>query len=112
MIYETAILTKSDTVDTKLASIQSMVNQVIGEHEGKVLIHEDWGVRNLAQPTQKKVHRGRYLYFMYQANTQANAELNRRLRIDEEIIRSMVIFLGPDRHQEKYVKAFKSPFSK
>lgn len=112
MLYETAVLAQADTNDEKLASIKAIVTSVVNENSGEILIDDDWGVRHLAQPTEKKAKRGRYLYFMYRSNEHANAEIDRRLRINENIIRSMIIKLGPDKLKENLVKTYKSPWSK
>lgn len=112
MIYEAAVLAQADTNDEQLASIKAIVAGIVGDQKGDILIDEDWGIRALAQPTEKKAKRGRYLYFMYRSLESANAEIDRRLRINENVIRSMVIRLGPDSCKDALLKDFRSPLAR
>jgi small subunit ribosomal protein S6 len=112
MIYEVAILAHADLDDERLNGVKSIINSVVKENDGEVLIGDDWGVRTLAQPTESGIKRAQYLYFMYKSKGTANIEIQRRLGLSEEVVRSMVILLGEDRFQEKFVKAHKSPFGK
>ncbi|MBF0313004.1 MAG: 30S ribosomal protein S6 [Oligoflexia bacterium] len=112
MIYETAVLAQADTNDEKLASIKGIVTSVVAESNGEILIDDDWGVRTLAQPTEKRAKRGRYLYFMYRSNNKANAEIERKMRINENVIRSMIVQLGDEHQQENLVKNYKCPLQK
>jgi small subunit ribosomal protein S6 len=47
---------------------------------------EDWGVRKLAYPINK-VTRGRYFYLRFDGDAPLIAELERRLRLDDKVIR-------------------------
>lgn len=112
MIYESAVLAHADTNDEQLASIKAIINSVVTDNKGEVLIDDDWGIRTLAQPTEKKIRRGRYLYFVYRSNQKANAEIDRRLRINENAVRSIIVLLGTDDQKDAFVKGYKCPLPK
>jgi small subunit ribosomal protein S6 len=112
MIYEAAILAKADLDEPRLTSVKTMFSQVVEESKGSLLVNEDWGVRTLAQVSEKGVKTGHFLYFMYQADGAVNAELTRKLGISEDVHRSTIIQLGQDSKKEAILKAFKSPFKK
>lgn len=113
MIYELSLVAKSALSDDQVATLIGMVTEVVTAHEGEVLLTDDWGVKSFAQPTSNGVKTGRFVYFMYKANNANNTELNRRIKINEDIIKTMIIKLSDEvADAETLVKGFKSPFSK
>lgn len=112
MIYEAAVVAHSDLSDEKLEAIRSMVSDVLAQTGGEMILNEDWGSRTFGQATESGRKKGHYLYFMYKSNGTANKELSRRLGINEEVLKSMIINVGEDRFQEKYVSEHRSPFAK
>ncbi|MBF0359604.1 MAG: 30S ribosomal protein S6 [Oligoflexia bacterium] len=111
MIYEAAVLAHADLNDEKLADVKAVITSVIQDHKGEIYLSDDWGVRTFAQPTERHHKRGRYLYFLYTANNMANAELDRRLRINDGVIRSMIIKADSNKTKDDMIKNYKSPFS-
>jgi ribosomal protein S18/ribosomal protein S6 len=113
MIYECAVVAKSELASEQLDSLKELVRDVVKSFDGEIFIEDDWGNRTLAQATSKGVKNANYLYFMYRAGNDMNVELNRRFKINEAVIKSMVIQLSEtDDNAGEFVKNFKSPFSK
>lgn len=113
MIYELAIVAKTEATEEQRAALQSMVAEVVAENEGELLLSDDWGNKHFAQATSKGVKTGHYLYFVYAGNSAANNEIERRLSINESILKRMTVRVGDSKEEgEKFVKNFKSPFSK
>jgi small subunit ribosomal protein S6 len=112
MIYELSLLAKDSLGEKGKASMDSLVKDTLAEFSGEILVSDDWGVKNLAQATLAGETRGHYLYYIYKSNTQANTELTRKFGINESLIRHMIVKKGEDRHQDKFLKGYKSPFSK
>ncbi len=112
MIYEIAIAAKDDLNETELKNLSNLVHDVAKDHGGEVIIEDDWGSLRFAQPTSNGVERGRYLYFIYKADNLANTELNRRIKINEGIIKYLIVKLGEDADLEKISKGYKTPYSK
>ena len=109
MIYEVALAIKPETNEENLSKIKEIVNATVATVSGEILVNDDWGVKNFAQPLDNKYSRGRYLYFMYKADTTINSELERRFRINEDIIRFITVRLGPDEEQETILKNYNNP---
>lgn len=112
MIYELSLVTKADLTEDAVASIKKIVHDVASAYEGEVLLEDDWGRVTLAQPTSNGTKAGHFVYFLLKANNTANVELARRFRINEDVMRSLVVKKGEDEEQEAVVKAYKTPFSK
>lgn len=109
MIYETAYVLRTDATEEALQKIKENLSQTIKDFNGEILIDEDWGVKSFAQATESGITRGHYFYVMYKADTSANAEIERRFKISEDIIKFIVVKLGLDKHQADYVKGYKNP---
>ncbi|MGY3805133.1 30S ribosomal protein S6 [Pigmentibacter ruber] len=91
--YEAMIIAKADLPEAELSKMVSKWETIIGTDGGQVVKKETWGVRRLAYPINKQT-RGNY--FVYDvATNQANIhELERILKLEENVLRSMVIKLA------------------
>lgn len=85
-MYETIIIVKPDLGDEELKGLSAKIQEVISTMKGDFQRLEDWGVRKLAYPINK-LARGRYYYLRFNAGAQLIAELERRLRLDDKVIR-------------------------
>ncbi len=113
MIYETAVVVRAEAGEEELAKIKASVKDVISSSKAEVIIEDDWGVKSFAQPTEKGVQKGRYVYFMYKAETgELNSELERRYRISEDVIKFIVLKLGRDEELKKIQENYRNPNSK
>ena len=112
MIYELSVVAKPAATDADVKALQKLVSDVAKEHGGEVLVEDDWGRLTFAQPTSNGVKDGAFLYFIFRANEKNNTELNRRLKINESVLKYMTIVKGEDSEQEAVVKAYKTPYSK
>jgi len=112
MIYELALVAKPETTDQDVASLKSLVHEVVKAHDGEVFIEDEWGKMTLAQPTSEGTTAGHFVYFIFQANSDNNKELIRRMKISDHHLRHMFIALGDDSNREAIVKGYKTPYSK
>lgn len=113
MIYELSLVAKSELSDERVEKLNELVREVTAQFGGEVLIQDDWGNMTFAQPALDGTERGRFLYFMYKTSGEGNnAELSRRFKINEDVLRYMTIQLGDDKDQEAIVKNYKCPYSK
>jgi ribosomal protein S18/ribosomal protein S6 len=109
MIYESAFVLRQNATEDAIKKMTDLVASTIKEYDGEVLVNDNWGVKQFAQPTEKGETRGNYFYIMYKANNTCNLELERRFRISEDTLKFMFINLGADKDQEAIVKAHKNP---
>ena len=84
--YETIYILQPDLGEDEIKVIADKVQDVISSYKGGLHRLEDWGVRKLAYPI-RKCARGRYLYLRYDGGRELIAELERRLRLDEKVLR-------------------------
>jgi small subunit ribosomal protein S6 len=112
MIYEAAAILRAEIDPTALEAFKTLFLDITKEFKGEVLLADDWGTRTFAQPKSGGKKRGRYLYFMYQsANGAINAEIERRWKIHEDVMGSIIVKLGDDKKvKEQALKVYKNPF--
>ena len=84
--YETIYILQPDLSEDEIKVIADKVQDVIASYKGAFNRLEDWGIRKLAYPI-RKCARGRYLYLRYDGGRELIAELERRLRLDEKVLR-------------------------
>ena len=111
MIYETAVVVRSGTEETTKEKVKAIIEETIKEVSGELLLEESWGLKTLAQPFADRSTKGYYLYFIYQAFGNVNEEIERRYKINEDILRFIVLRLGEDVDKESILKSYVSPNS-
>jgi len=84
--YETIYILQPELNEDEIQSVADRVQDVIASYGGVFQRLEDWGIRKLAYPINK-CSRGRYLYLRYDGGRELIAELERRLRLDEKVLR-------------------------
>ena len=84
--YETIFIAKPDLGEDETKGISEKVQEIISSMKGECQRLEDWGIRKLAYPINKCV-RGRYYYVNFSGSAPLIAELERRLRLDDKILR-------------------------
>ncbi|KIH76387.1 SSU ribosomal protein S6P [Geoalkalibacter ferrihydriticus] len=84
--YETMFIVHPEVVGDELKALVEKFKGVIADRGGDVVKVEEWGSRTLAYPIQK-LTRGAYFIFYFQAGPGDVAEFERRLRLDEKILR-------------------------
>ncbi|MBT6325703.1 MAG: 30S ribosomal protein S18 [Bdellovibrionales bacterium] len=112
MIYELSLVTKANLGETEVQTIVDLVKSTVKNDGGEVVVEDNWGVKTFAQPTSEGVEKGNYLYFLYSAGNETNVELNRKFRINESVLKSMIFNLGYEKDQAVLVKSYKTPYSK
>lgn len=85
-MYETIFIVQPDLGDEELKGLSAKVQEIITSMKGDFKRLEDWGVRKLAYPINKFV-RGRYYYLRFDGDAPLIAELERRLRLDDKVVR-------------------------
>ena len=111
MIYESAFVLRAEAGEDAVKKVTEVVKATISEYDGELLIEDNWGIKQFAQPTSNGIARGNYFYIMYKANTNCNTELERRFKISEDVLKFLFIKLGVEADQEAIVKGYVNPFS-
>jgi small subunit ribosomal protein S6 len=91
--YETVLVVDAMIPDESIASEFDAVAKLI-ETQGKITRVDRWGKRRLAYPVRKRTH-GEYAAFYYEAEGGLPAELEKRLRINENALRWLTVAENP-----------------
>ena len=84
--YETIFILQPELSEDDIKSVTTKAQDVISTYKGECLRMDDWGIRKLAYPI-KKCARGRYYYLRFDGESALIAELERRLRLDDKVLR-------------------------
>ncbi len=88
--YEVTFITRGDQPKSELQKLTDRMVEIITSRKGKVVKNEYWGVRPLAYPIQKS-NKGHYTLLALDCSTEALNELERNIRISEEVLRSLTV---------------------
>jgi small subunit ribosomal protein S6 len=93
-----------DSGDEKIAKLNDAVEKLIKKEGGNVVKMDDMGRRKLAYPINKK-NEGYYVLFEIEGTGQEIAELERRMRVNDMIIRFMTVRVDEDRKAAEKIRA-------
>jgi small subunit ribosomal protein S6 len=88
--YENVFIARQDISTTQVEALADTFAALIAEQGGKVEKREYWGLRNLAYRV-KKNRKGHYMLFNIDAPPGAVSELERNMRINEDVLRYLTI---------------------
>jgi small subunit ribosomal protein S6 len=88
--YELAFIVRPNIDDNGVTAVVDKVSQLVKSANGEVASVDVWGRRNLAYPINN--HReGVYVLFQAKMSPSALTELERNLKLSEEIIRYLLV---------------------
>lgn len=90
--YESLYIVHPDLVGDELTAVVDKFEKVLSDKQAEILKIDNWGVKKLAYPI-KKVARGNYIQILFSAGPEVVAEYERRLRLDEQILRFLTVRL-------------------
>ncbi len=91
--YETIYVMRPDVAKESASRVSGRVQEVIDREGGKLTLVETWGRRQLAYPV-KKFKRGVYVYVQYVSGGGLVSELERNLRMLDEVIKFQTVQVG------------------
>ena len=89
-LYENVFIARQDISGAQVDALADQFTQLITEQGGEVKKRESWGLRNLAYRMNKN-RKGHYVLFNIDAPAPAIAELERTMRINEDVLRYLTI---------------------
>ncbi|HCH62010.1 MAG: 30S ribosomal protein S6 [Deltaproteobacteria bacterium] len=90
--YETTFIVRPEALDDEVSRLRSRFESIITDRGGQLMVFEDWGRRRLAYPIERHEH-GRYMYFNYIGSAETPAEIERIVRIEDNVIRFLTVRL-------------------
>lgn len=89
-LYENIFIGRQDLSQQQMEALGVSLGLFVTQHDGEVVRSEYCGFRSLAYPI-KKNHKGHYYVIQMKADGDTVAELNRIMRINEDIIRHLIV---------------------
>ena len=88
--YETLFVVKPTLTDEETAAQIAKIKEIVAKNGGELLATDDMGMRKLAYPVQKN-DRGYYTVLFYKAEGTLISELERNLKINEDVIKFLTV---------------------
>lgn len=102
--YEVMYIVNPETEGEKIEKLNDAVGKLIEKEGGVVVRMDDIGIRNLAYPIGKKKE-GHYVLFEVDGTGQEIAELERRMRVNDMVMRYITVRVDEDRKKADKVRA-------
>ena len=90
--YETIFIVKTDLGDEALAERVTWVTDILTSNGAEVINVEQWGKKRLAYRVNKQKH-GFYVLMHYEGDPKVVPELERNLRLSEDILKHLTVKL-------------------
>lgn len=89
-LYESVVIARQDLSTAQVDTLGDELTKILTEGGGKITKRESWGLRSL-QFRIKKNRKGHYIFFNLDSPTAAVQEYERRMRINEDVLRYMTV---------------------
>jgi len=89
-LYETTLLIRQDVSNAQVDQLVEECGTILTEEGGQILFTENWGLKTLAY-RMKKNRKAHYVYFHIDAPAAARTELERRLGLNEDVLRLLSV---------------------
>ena len=96
-LYESVYITRPDISATQVEALTADLTKILEENGGKVVTDEYWGLKSLAYKI-KKNRKAHYSLLNIDAPATALSEMERNMRLHEDILRYMSIRV--DEHED------------
>ena len=91
--YEQIYILRPSLSEDEINKVVENTNQIITDEEGCIISNIKWGMKKLAYPI-KKESQGYYIFADFAATPAAVAEVERKFRIDDSVLKYMSIRLS------------------
>ena len=115
-IYEVMYIIDPETVEDDITRLSESLQHVVTDQGGTITKAENMGRRALAYPINRK-NEGFYVLFEIEGSGREIAELERRMRVNDQVMRYITVRVDEDRQRAEKFKAkrarraSKRPFS-
>lgn len=103
-VYEVMYIVAPETADEDVTKLNDTITQVIEKEGGTVANTDNMGRRRLAYPINKKTE-GHYVLMEVEGSGKEILELERRMRVNDAIIRFITVRVDEDRKTAEKHKA-------
>ena len=115
-IYEVMYIIDAEAVEDEITRLNESLQSVVTDQGGTITKIENMGRRPLAYPINRKSD-GFYMLFEIEGSGREIAELERRMRVNDQVMRYITVRVDEDRQRAEKFKAkrarraSKRPFS-
>lgn len=102
--YEVMYIVDPETDGERIEKLNDAVGKLIEKEGGTIVKIENIGLKTMAYPIQKK-QEGHYVLFEIEGTGQEIAELERRMRVNDMIMRYITVRVDEDRKKADKIKA-------
>lgn len=88
--YEMMTIIKPELTEDAVLAVADRVSKLIESQQGESITVNKWGRRKLAYPINK-ISEGFYILFNFAAEVKSKEEIDRKMKLDEDFIRHMII---------------------
>lgn len=103
-IYEVMFIIDSGAADDEVAQLSESFQRIVTDQGGTITKAETMGKRKLAYPIGRK-NEGTYVLFEIEGSGREIAELERRMRVSDRIIRYITVRVDEDRRRAEKFQA-------
>ena len=89
-LYESTFIIRHDMSTQQVEQMAEAFTDIIKNNGGEVTKTEHWGLKTLAYRI-KKNRKGHYVYFNIDAPSEAMQELERNMRLSEDVLRYLTV---------------------
>lgn len=105
--YETLFVVKPTLTEQEIASQITKIKDVLAKEDAELIATDDMGMRRLAY-TVAKQNRGYYTVLYYKADGSKINEIERNLKINEDIIKFLTVKYGSKKEVAQFEKMIAS----
>jgi small subunit ribosomal protein S6 len=91
--YELTIIARAEIPESESNKLFSKYEKLMTADGGEILQKSNWGSKKLAFP-MKKAFRGNYVNYDFLGTSANLAEMERLMRIDEDVLRYMSVYIS------------------
>ncbi|MGB7924936.1 MAG: 30S ribosomal protein S6 [Pyrinomonadaceae bacterium] len=102
--YEVMYIIDPDTVEDEVTRLSESLQHVVTDQGGTITKNEVMGRRTLAYPINRK-NEGIYVLYEVEGSGREIAELERRMRVNDQVIRYITVRVDEDRQRAEKFKA-------
>lgn len=93
--YEMTVISRADIAEQDTTKLLAKYEKLMVADGGEILKKDSWGSKKIAFPI-KKHHRGVYTSYDFVGTSANLTEMERLMRIDEDVLRYMSVQIGQD----------------
>lgn len=102
-VYEVMYIGTPDASGEDIEKLNGAIEEMIAKEGGKVVKTDNWGIRKFAYPIKKKTE-GYYVVFEIEDSGKLIAELERRMRVNDTIMRYITVRVDEDRKKAEKMR--------